>query len=145
MTWVLASAMAMEFRVGVGMPDLAHVKVGVPVSGRWSVHAQVGSNLGLITYFGASLGGRWDAAVRERGPRRLVLGVGPDVWGGPTNEVVAVIVNASVELAWSYDLGPAYLIVASRIGLGPTIEVPFDRFRLEPAGLIAPLQIGVGF
>lgn len=149
MLWLAlaSSALAAEaqLRVGIGLPDVARVHAGVSVSERWSVHGTLGTNLGLITYFGASLGGRWDARVWEFGPQRLVLGVGPDIWFGPAPDVVAVIANASVEFEYSYDFGPVGLVVAHRLGMGPTMDFPSDRFRVEPAGLIVPLQLGLRF
>lgn len=145
--WLLAiaAADAVEIRTGIGMPDLLHVQVELPLTETWSVDLTAGTNLGLLTYFGAGGGARWHPLIRERGPRRLAFGVGPDLWMGPTNETLAIILAGSVELVWSYDFGPVGLLVASRIGVGPTLEVPWDRFRLEPATPLAPLQVGVFF
>lgn len=70
-----------DVRLGIGLPDVAHVQVGFPLSERWDGYGRLGTNLGLISYVGASV----------------------------------------------------------------TLEVPPERFRLEPATPIVPLQVGMRF
>lgn len=142
---LLSLAPAVELRVGVGMPDLAHVQLGFDLTERWSVHAVAGTNLGLLTFFGASAGACWHPWIRERGPRSLRFGVGPDLWMGPTGSLLAVIVTPSVELAWSYDTGPVSLVVAHRFGMGLTMDFPRESQWPEPGGLLVPLQLGLAF
>ena len=139
------SAAQVDVRLGVGMPDVVHVQAEFELTERWDAYGRLGSNLGLITYFGASVGGRYDALIRERGARRLVLRLGPEAWFGPTDDVLAIIVSRSVELEWSVDVGAVDLLVAHSLGVGPTLDVPFGRFRLEPATPIVPLQVGLRF
>ncbi|HJN77612.1 MAG TPA: hypothetical protein QGF58_27075 [Myxococcota bacterium] len=42
-------------------------------------------------------------------------------------------------------MGPLWFVVASRVGVGPTIDVPWSRFNPEPALIIVPLQLGLGY
>ena len=148
---VLAHAGDVDVRVGVGLPDVVEVYAGGSPSPSWELHGALGTNFGLLTYFGAGVGGVWRPGVwGGSGAHRFSVGIGPDVWAGPAPSVVAVIGAATLDLryAWHPSGAAAGLVLASRWGVGATTDLGAsgaDRGRVELALLLQPVQVGVTF
>lgn len=143
-----ALAADVDLRLGVGIYDLAEVYVGVAPAPSWDVHATVGTNLGLVTYFMAGAGAvvrpwRWD-----RGANHLALGLGPDLWVGPAPGLVAVIGAATLDGRYERrrDGAPVGLVLGSRWSLGATTDVGGGGpGKVELAAMLQPIQVGISF
>lgn len=145
----LALGADLDLRVGVGLPDLVQVHVGVLPSPAWELHAALGTNLGLITYAGVEAGAVWRPwRWGEGGKNQLALGLGPDLWVGPAPNAVALIGAGSLDLRYERgsDEARVHLVLASRWGLGVTTDLGSEGpGKVEPGLLLQPLQVGVSF
>lgn len=145
----LALAGDTDVRLGVGMLDLAQLYVGHAPAPSWELHATLGTNLGLVTYFTAGAGAvwrpwRWGA---EEGAHHASLGLGPDLWAGPAPGVVAVIGAATLDgrYAWRRPTSGLGLVLGSRWSLGATTDLGDESGRVEPAIMVQPIQVGLTF
>lgn len=145
----LAMAGDTDLRLGLGLIDLGQLYVGHAPTPGLELHATLGTNLGLLTYFTAGVGAVWRPwrwGGEDEG-RQLSLGLGPDLWAGPAPGVVAAIAAGTLDArcAWRRPDAGLGLVLASRWSLGATSDLGDESLRVEPAIMIQPIQVGITF